>query len=156
MNAENDIPLEPDGLPVGPSTDKRPRMPDPIPVELLAVKDVQTRGLAGQEQDLDAFYVELFQFVKQPTEERGAGQARLMYEADNFFLIIDLYERLEDRNDYRPITLVVQTLGDIELQLIAREIEYVRQRGLLPGEERLVLKDPAGNWVEVTSGGRSI
>ena len=29
------------------------------------------------------------------------------------------------------------------------KIEYVRQRTLTPGEESLVLLDPAGNWVEL-------
>src|SRR6266480_3944167 len=30
-----------------------------------------------------------------------------------------------------------------------RKLDYTRQRGVTPGEERLVLQDPAGNWVEV-------
>ena len=30
------------------------------------------------------------------------------------------------------------------------EVAYVRRKGLVPGDEALVMQDPAGNWVELT------
>ena len=36
-----------------------------------------------------------------------------------------------------------------ELKLVEAEHDYLRQRGLTPGQESLLLQDPAGNWVEL-------
>jgi hypothetical protein len=49
----------------------------------------------------------------------------------------------------RPLGLEVPALADLELKLVEAEVEYTRQRGLLPGEESIVLLDPAGNWIEI-------
>ena len=49
----------------------------------------------------------------------------------------------------------VPSLADMELKLVATEVEYARQRGLLPGEESIVLLDPAGNWLEIIDRRRS-
>ncbi len=41
------------------------------------------------------------------------------------------------------------SLVEMELKLVEAQIVYDRQKGLMPGEESLVLADPAGNWVEL-------
>jgi hypothetical protein len=43
----------------------------------------------------------------------------------------------------------VPSLAAAEARLVAAEIEYVRQKGVTPGQESLLLLDPAGNWVEL-------
>jgi hypothetical protein len=40
-------------------------------------------------------------------------------------------------------------LEEAEKKLIELELEYTRQRGMTPGEESLLLIDPAGNWIEL-------
>jgi len=125
-----------------PVADKRPMVPEPLPVRLLTVDDATLVASAGLEVQLDAFYVGLLKF------EREAGH-ELIYHADNFRLLFDIIERLPERDSLRPLLIEVPRLADIEIGLIEREIEYARQRGITPGEERLVLQDPAGNWVEV-------
>jgi hypothetical protein len=53
------------------------------------------------------------------------------------------------RDDLRPLAVEVPSLADLELRLVETEVEYTRRRGLLPGEESIVLLDPAGNWLEI-------
>jgi len=47
------------------------------------------------------------------------------------------------------VRVQVACLADAEKMLVDNEIEYARQRGLLPGSESLMLVDPAGNWIEL-------
>jgi hypothetical protein len=49
----------------------------------------------------------------------------------------------------RPLGVEIPSLADAEKKLIDTEIEYLRQRGLTPGEETLLVLDPAGNWIEL-------
>ena len=48
---------------------------------------------------------------------------------------------------------IARLLGEMGCAVIEKlnqlEIEYARQKGLGPGEESVLLRDPAGNWVEV-------
>jgi hypothetical protein len=37
----------------------------------------------------------------------------------------------------------------LEAELIDREIEYEWHRGVGPGQDRLLLQDPVGNWIEL-------
>lgn len=126
-----------------PARDTRPRMPEPLPVRLIAVGDVRLPAVAGIERELDGFYVEMLQFVRdEPLYE-------LIYRADNFRILFDLQEGLIQRDGYRPQGIEVLSLADAEQKLIDREIEYVRQRGIQPGSQTLLLSDPAGNLIEL-------
>ena len=126
-----------------PEQDRRPRVPEPLPVRLVAIKDVRLEAPAGVERDLDALYAGLLGM------ERVYGEA-IVYRAENFDLYVDVLEPPIPRVDFRPLRVLVKSLDELEPKLIDAKLEYVRRRGLMPGDEALVLQDAAGNWVEVT------
>lgn len=122
--------------------DRRPKMPEPPPVYLVAVEDVHLPSPAGREVELDAFYCGLLRF------ERDSSDGQLIvYRAENLRLVFDVVEPPIQRDEFRPAVIAVPLLGEVERQLVEREIEYERQRGLSPAQDQLVLRDPAGNWV---------
>lgn len=132
-----------------PAVDRRPRVPEPLPVKLVAVADARMPAGAGIERELDAFYVRLFGFERRADEsERYPADATISYRADNFTLHLSVQEPPVRRTDLRPLGVEVPSLAALESKLIEAEYEYQRQRGLLPGEISIVLLDPAGNWVE--------
>ena len=134
--------LEPSAHVVMPAADRRPLIPEPLPVRLITVDDATLHAAAGLEVPLDEFYVGLLKFERE--EELG-----LTYRADNFRLRIRITETFPQRDNLRPLLIEVPRLSDLEHAIIDRKLDYLRQRGVTPGEERLVLQDPAGNWIEV-------
>ena len=126
-----------------PVADDRPRMDDPLPVRLLTVADATLPASNGLEVKLDAFYMGLLNFA------RDASEPGLIYRAENFRLHFQLQESLIVRGDFRALQIEVKSLEDAERKLHEAQIEFVRQCSLTPGVERLVLKDPAGNWLEL-------
>ena len=136
--------LEPVDTTFKPSIDRRPRVPEPLPVRLVTVADARLPTAAGLERQLDAFYVGLLGFQRQPEGES------ISYRADNFFLHFQTLEPPLTRQDMRPLGVEVPSLAEMEARLTEAEQEYTRQRGLLPGEESIVLLDPAGNWLELS------
>ena len=50
----------------------------------------------------------------------------------------------------RPLQIEIVSLVETEKKIIEAELEYSRQRGLTPGQETLLLLDPAGNWIELS------
>jgi hypothetical protein len=141
MGGEDSIELE-EATGLKPEADRRPRMAEPLPVRLVAIEDVTLPAIAGVEVELDQFYVGLLEFARDSDRE-------LIYRADNFSLRFVVQEMLPQRGVYRPAQIEVRSLLVAEHRLIEAKIEYVRQRTLTPGEESLVLLDPAGNWVEL-------
>jgi hypothetical protein len=136
--------LEPSPRPFTPQPDRRPRVPEPLPVRLVTIDDASVVAAAGLERQLDAFYVGVLGFAR----DSGDGE-RIAYRADNFTLHVDVKEPPLRRDDVRALGVEVPSLADLELKLIEQQIEYTRQRGLLPGEESIALMDPAGNWLTV-------
>lgn len=127
-----------------PRHDRRVRVPEPLPVKLVAVNDVRVDAAAGLERLLDAFYARLLGM------QRVAGEA-IVYRTENFDLHVDVQEPPVVRDDMRALRVEVRSLDEAELKLIDAGIEYARRRGLMPGDEALVLQDPASNWVELTA-----
>jgi hypothetical protein len=130
-----------------PAIDRRPHMPEPPPVRLVAVEDVHVRVAAepGLTERLDEFYVALLRF------ERDASRPEdIIYKAENCRLFFDVVGPSMQRVDFRPIAVDVPSLELLEQQLVEREIEYQWQRGLSAARDTLVLQDPAGNWVAIT------
>jgi hypothetical protein len=136
--------LEPARLQFRPTIDRRPRVPEPLPVRLVTVDDARLPAAAGLERALDAFYVGLLGFERRPPTGDD-----IVYRADNFCLQIDVKEPPLRRDDLRPLGVEVPSLSELEPKLAEAKVEYTRQRGLLPGEECIVMVDPAGNWLEV-------
>jgi len=139
----NSLELEPSRGPFAPPRDQRPHLPEPPPVRVVAVEDVHVPAVSGLAPQLDAFYVDLLKFAREPAE------ASLTYRAENVRLQFDVQRPPVEREDFRAVTIEVPVLADVEKKLIELETEYERQRGLLPGHDHLVLRDPAGNWVAV-------
>ena len=132
-----------------PVVDRRPRVPEPLPVKLVTVADARLPAAAGLERQLDAFYVRLFGFERRDdATHHRAGDATISYRADNFTLHLSVQEPPVRRTDLRPLGVEVPSLAALEEKLIEAEQAYQRQRGLLPGEVSIVLLDPAGNWLE--------
>lgn len=125
--------------------DNRPRMPEPLPVRLVAVEDVRLVSAAGLENELDAFYVTMLKFERQEQAE----VEQIIYRADNVRLIFEIVESPVERDMLRPTLIEVLSLPLAEQQLIDLKIDYTRQRGVSLGRFGLLLLDPAGNWVEL-------
>ena len=142
MSQTDRLELEP-ATGLTPHVDRRPRIDEPLPVKLVAVNDVTMPAPAGVEVKLDAFYVGLLEFERVPPD------TQLAYRADNFAVRFEVLERPVEHDRLRPQGIEVLSLADAELKLIEGEYEYVRQRGVLPGTETIVMRDPAGNWIEL-------
>jgi hypothetical protein len=130
---------------LNPVADGRPRMDEPPPVKLVAVEDVRLPTRPGIDADLDAFYVGLWQF------ERDKEQPGIVYRAENVRLRFEIIadQKPIERETLRPQGIEILSLAEAELKLIETEREYIRQRGLTPGQESLLVQDPAGNWIEL-------
>ena len=126
------------------TADRRRPLPPPPPVMLVTVEDARIGAAAGLERELDAFYVGLLQF------EREVDVERIVYKAENFRLWVDIQEGPILRDDMRMLGVVVKSLPEAMRKFRESEIEFSRERGLTAGDERLVLLDPAGNWLRVT------
>lgn len=160
-------------------SDPRPPMAELPPVRLIAVDDVVLPTAAGREALLDAFYVGLFRMEREdvelasrpPTElVLGGAVPRLsparvrselpplpsramqgpVYRAENHRICFHVLEPPIERETLRPLGIEVPSLTSTRLQIEQMEIEYTRQRGLYPGQDALLLQDPAGNWIEMT------
>src|SRR5687767_262259 len=103
--SENDptFPLEEEGTPLGAVEDARPRLPEPLPVKLIAVEDVRLPAQVGSERQMDALYVGLLEFVKD-------DPARPTYRADNLSVHFDPVAGLAERDGYRPLQIEVLSL----------------------------------------------
>src|SRR2546423_10166882 len=126
-----------------PPKDVRPRMPEPLPIKLVAVEDITLPAPAGIEVQLDQFYVKLLGF------ERMEPPTELIYRAENFSLRFAVQDRPLEHESMRSQGIEVQSLVGSEKKLIEAEIEYTRHRGISPAMESLLLLDPAGNWIEI-------
>jgi hypothetical protein len=73
----------------------------------------------------------------------------LIYRSENFLLHFDIAEAPIIHESLRPLGVEIPSLPDLEQKLIEREMEFTRLRGTTPGRETLLIRDPAGNWVEI-------
>lgn len=123
--------------------DARRKLEEPPPVRLVTVDDAALPATAGAETDLDAFYVGVLEFRRDPAEEFP------VYLAENFALRFEIVEPPLQRDSLRMLGIEVRSLADLEKKLIERETQYTWQKGLTPGQDAIVLTDPAGNWLEL-------
>ena len=134
---------EPTGTPI--VHDRLPRVADPPPVRLVAVDDVRLPAPPGVEAQLDAFYVGLWQFRREPHPDQ------IVYRAENVRLRITVVPDPPpvERDAVRPQGIVVPSLRDAERLLADAEVDFERQRALMLGLYTILCQDPAGNWVEL-------
>jgi hypothetical protein len=135
--------LENPSAPFEPVADRRPRIDPPPPVRLQAVNDCSLPSIAGQEPELDRFYVRLLGF------ERDDETAQIVYRAENFRLQFQVRERPPLREDFIALGVSVPSLSDLMTRLNELELPYTLQRGLVPGTDSILLLDPAGNILEI-------
>ena len=121
--------------------DTRPTLPEPPPVMLVSVGDVTLDAPAGAEAKLDDFYVRLLAF------ERDADG--LAFHAEKYAIRFRVVAEPEPRDDRRPLGIVTPRFDEIVEMLEHERIPYDRVRGLVAGEDGLLLRDPAGNWLAV-------
>jgi hypothetical protein len=138
------VELEDPSITFHPVKDTRPLLPEPPPVRLVAIEDVHVPAAAGVEKELDAFYVSLLKFIRE-----GADSGQVHYKSENWRLHFDVLEPPIGREDFRPVGIEVPSLLSLERELIDLEIDYQWQKGLMPGQETLLLRDPAGNWIQI-------
>ena len=137
--------LEPSPGNFQPIIDRRPLVPEPLPVRVVAVEDVELPAPSGLETQLEGFYIALLGFEREVTEVDS-----LILNAENVRLRISFIEPPLARDSLRTLGIEVISLGEAQRKLIDAEIPYVHQRGLMPGQESLSLQDPAGNWLSIT------
>ena len=134
--------LEESNTPFEPVEDKRAKIPEPLPVMLVAISDCTLPARNGLETQLDQFYIEILQF------QREALETGLVYRAENLRLRFELAERLGPREDYLPLGLTVRSLTEVIKRLTERGFEHTYQRKLTLVDTILVY-DPAGNLLEI-------
>jgi hypothetical protein len=142
---EFEVELEPSRGNFQPVIDRRPLVPEPLPVRIVAVEDVELTAPSGMERELEEFYIGLLKF------ERDARQIdSLVLRAENVELKFVVFEPPMVRDSLRTLGIEVLSLSGTEAALADAEIPYVRQRGLMPGQDSISLQDPAGNWLSLT------
>jgi hypothetical protein len=148
IDRSEQIELDPPSEAFAAEDDRRRKIPEPPPVRIVAIDDCVLCTAAGLERQLDEFYVGLLKLEREeiPGDQ---GMHELVYRAENFRVRIQVLERPASREDFRPLTLVVESVNDLARRLTESEIEFQRQRGLVPGLDSLLLSDPAGNPVSV-------
>jgi hypothetical protein len=137
--------LEPSSGNFQPIADRRPLVPEPLPVRIVAIEDVDLPAASGLEKALENFYVVLLGF-----ERDQADVDSLVLRAENVGLRFSVFEPPIVRDNLRTLGIEVLSLAESESRLLQAKIPYVRQRGLMPGQDALSLQDPAGNWLAVT------
>jgi hypothetical protein len=137
--------------PFEPIPDLRPLIPEPLPVRLIAVDDVRLPAAAGLERDLDQFYINLLGFARpdaaRPDAASPDADATLAYRAENFFLRFDVLEPPVVRDAVRPVLIEVQSAAEMRRRLADARFEFQTIAGLEPGQQMLLIRDPAGNWL---------
>ncbi len=124
--------------------DKRPRIPEPLPIWLVAIDDVRLPAPIDIRGELDEFYVAVLGCAP---DESADGD--IVYRTDNLRLRFIPIQGLIERQTLRPTVLEVPSLALAERAIFEREIEYTRDRATTPGRDSLILLDPAGNWIEL-------
>lgn len=131
---------------VQPVADRRPRINELPPVRLIVVEDPRLPTPPGKQELLDAFYIDLWELQRD-----APSDADPVYRAENarlrFYVIADPLP--VQRETVRPLGIEVRSLKLAQRKLIEAEIEFIPQRGLVPGQDSLLVLDPAGNWVEL-------
>ena len=139
-----DIELDESSIPFpGAPEDRRPKVPEPPPVRLVAVEDVTFESSEENVPKLDDFYVGLLRFERDPREPG------VVYRAENVRLRFKIEPAPVSRDDMRAMGVEVPSLADLELLFIEHQIQFAKERTLAFGHTTFLLRDPAGNWLRI-------
>jgi catechol-2,3-dioxygenase len=97
-------------------------------------------------EQLDWFYVSLLGFERAECAEERV----IAYRAENCTLRLSLAEGVLQHPSLRPLGVQVPSLAEMINRLIDAQIDFEHVRGLAPGQESILLSDPAGNAAEVS------
>jgi len=147
-SVERRMELEPASTPLEIHPDRRTKIEEPPPVQLVAIADVMLLATHGLERELVDFYVRLLRFERDPAEPG------LVFRAENARLRFTLNEAPLPREQYRLLGIVVASLSELTRQLDDREIPYVLQRGVATVQKTIMMSDPAGNMLEISDAQR--
>ena len=115
---------------------------------ILAVADVTRVAALDRHEELLALYRDVLGLTPVP-----AGEGLLVFrgqQATGPKLLIRLVEA-PPAPDVQPIPVLVASLLQAEEMLAEREIEVLASQGMWIYDRRLLLQDPAGNWVSLTT-----
>jgi catechol-2,3-dioxygenase len=140
------VELEPAPSEFKPIVDRRRLAPEPLPVLLIAIEDVTLPAPAGFEPQLHDFYVGMLGF----SDLSDSSKDKVVYGAENVNLRFDLQKDPAPREEYRTLGIQIESINELEHRLSDAQIEYERRRGMRSGSEMIVLRDPAGNWLELS------
>ena len=128
--------------------DDRPKLPEPPPVAMVAVQDVQLPMIAGLEHRLDEFYRDLIGFERVERQaDMGEGP---VYRSANHDLVFHVLEVPDEGRGARPIGIQTSRYQDIVQRLIDMNVDFEVVRGVTAGAEELLMQDPAGNWIALS------
>src|SRR3954464_9055406 len=102
--------LEEASAEVKPVADDRPRMPEPLPVRLVAIEDVTLPAPPDLEDQLDDLYIHLLEFERIKND--------LAYRADNYILRFKQLDQPVPHESLRPQGIEVLSLALTEKKLI--------------------------------------
>jgi hypothetical protein len=129
--------------------DDRPKLPEPPPVALVAVQDVQLPMVAGLERKLDEFYRDLVGFERvERSADMGEGP---VYRSANHDLVFHVVEVPDEGRGNRLIGILTSRYRDIVQRLIDMNVDFEIVRGVTAGAEELLIQDPAGNWIALSA-----
>ncbi len=117
-------------------------LPEPPPVWVEAVTDVQLPMTAGLEVELDAFYTQLLPFVRSDGDPPR-------YEAENVAIGFVVHETPPDRGHARPTMMKLRHFVSFVTRLQEDQVPFDAIRGIGPGDDAVLLRDPAGNWLQI-------
>src|SRR3954453_16315082 len=103
--SDHSMELEQPSFVFKPRIDRRPLIPEPLPVKLVKIDDAHLPAAAGREVELDAFYVGMLRFERLDVPET------LAYRAENFDLLFDVLEPPLERDTLRPLGIEVLSLA---------------------------------------------
>lgn len=123
--------------------DDRPTLPEPPPVRVVALRDVVLPAVAGLHDKLAGFYIGLLRF-------RRSSDDPLSFEAENVTLRFNLVVDFPlERDHTRPLGVQVPHYHEVLEHLEASKSDFEVVRGLVAGNDAILLRDPAGNWIAV-------
>jgi hypothetical protein len=147
--------VEDHAQPFQPVNDTRLRMYEPPVVRLISIDDVTLHATPATAPLLDFFYIQLLGFERHAddlnhTENNPKNPVtQIIYRAEKNSVIFDIVNVVLPRDDYRPVQVATPLFDLFVRQITELEMPFEWQKGVAPGLETVLLKDPAGNWMLV-------
>ena len=133
--------------------DHRKAVKPPLPVFLIAIANATLVTAAGLEKMLDQFYVGMLEFDRDDTQEldtpTGKRQFGIIYRAENFRLCFIVHEKVPEHTDMRMLGIIVKSIPVLEQKFRDAQIQYQTEHNANNGEIRLLVLDPARNWLRI-------